>query len=141
LPRNDHLYLVHMLETARKAVSKSSGIDFKQFVADENLHLACVHLVQVIGEAASRVSAEIRTRHPEVSWRQVIGMRLRVVQDYLEVDLEIVWQVISVDLAGVIAVLARGGIGMTPLASSLGVLSTAACDAAPPHRPSYSRCR
>jgi uncharacterized protein with HEPN domain len=107
LPHNDDLYLVHMLETARKAAGKSNDIDFERFVADENLHLACVHLVQVIGEAASRVSAQTRARHPGVPWRQVIGMRHRVVHDYLEVDLEIVWQVISADLPGVIAVLER----------------------------------
>jgi uncharacterized protein with HEPN domain len=107
LPRDDAVYLIHMLETARKAAGKVEGLDFDRFVADENLHLACVHLVQVIGEAASRVSAETRARHARVPWRQVIGMRHRVVHDYLEVDLEIVWQVISADLPGLIAVLER----------------------------------
>lgn len=94
-----------MLETARKAADKARGLDFQRFLADENLHLACVHLVQVIGEAASRVSGETRARHPGVPWRQVIGMRHRVVHDYLEVDFEIVWKVVSADLPGLIAVL------------------------------------
>jgi uncharacterized protein with HEPN domain len=105
LPRDDAVYLIHMLETARKAAGKAVGLDFAGFVADENLHLACVHLVHVIGEAASRVSGETRARHPGVPWRQVIGMRHRMVHDYLEVDLAIVWQVISRDLPGLIAVL------------------------------------
>jgi uncharacterized protein with HEPN domain len=103
MPPEDSLYLAHMLETARKAAGKVSGMDFQRFLADENLQLACVHLVQVIGEAASRVSAETRARHPGVPWRQVVGMRHRVVHDYLDVDLEIVWQVVSRDLAPVIA--------------------------------------
>jgi uncharacterized protein with HEPN domain len=94
-----------MLETARKAAGKAEGLDFEKFLADENLHLACVHLVQVIGEAASRVSAGTRAHHPGVPWRQVIGMRHRVVHDYLEVDLEIVWKVISEDLPRLLAVL------------------------------------
>lgn len=94
-----------MLETARKAAGKAVGLDFERFLADENLHLACVHLVQVIGEAASRVSAETRARHPGVPWRQVIGMRHRVVHEYLEVDLEMVWNVVSADLPGLIAAL------------------------------------
>lgn len=98
-----------MLETARKAASKVDGLDIERFLADENLHLACVHLVQVIGEAASRVSAETRARHPDVPWRQVIGMRHRVVHDDLEVDLEIVWQVVSADLPGLITVLEEVG--------------------------------
>jgi uncharacterized protein with HEPN domain len=96
-----------VLETARKAAGKAEGLDFEQVLADENLHLACVHLVQVIGEAASRVSVETRARHPGVPWRQVIGMRHRVVHDSLEVDLEIVWRVISGDLPGLIAALEK----------------------------------
>jgi len=102
MPRDDGVYLLHMLETARKASSKAAGLDFERFVADENLHLACVHLVQVIGEAASRVSAETRARHQGVPWRQVIGMRHRMVHDYLEVDLGIVWRVVSDDLGPLI---------------------------------------
>lgn len=74
MPRDDTVYLVHMLETARKAAGKVSGLDLERFLADENLQLACVHLVQMIGEAASRVSAETQARHPTVPWRQVIGM-------------------------------------------------------------------
>jgi uncharacterized protein with HEPN domain len=107
LPRDDAVYLIHMLETARKAAGKAAGLDFERFLADENLHLACVHLVQVIGEAASRVSAETRARHPGVPWRQVIGMRHRVVHDYLEVDLEIVWRVVRADLPALIAALEK----------------------------------
>ena len=107
MPRDDAVYLVHMLETARKAAGKVSGLDREQFLADENLHLALVYLVQVIGEAASRVSDETRVRHPSVPWRQVIGMRHRVVHDYLAVDLEIVWAVVSEDLGPLIAALER----------------------------------
>jgi uncharacterized protein with HEPN domain len=96
-----------MLETASKAAAKVSGLDHDQFLADENLHLACVHLVQVLGEAASRVSAETRERHPGIPWRQVIGMRHRVVHDYLAVDLEIVWAVVTGDLPALIGELER----------------------------------
>jgi uncharacterized protein with HEPN domain len=114
LPRDDAVYLIHMLDTARKAAGKAHGLDLERFLADENLHLACVHRVQVIGEAASRVSAETRARHPQVPWRQVIGMRHRVVHDYLEVDLEIVWQVISADLPELIAALERAVLTESP---------------------------
>lgn len=107
MPGDDTVYLVHMLETARKAAAKAAGLDFERFLEDENLHLACVHLVQVIGEAASRVSTEQRERYATVPWRQVIAMRHRMVHDYLEVDLEIVWKVVSEDLSSLIAALER----------------------------------
>lgn len=107
MPPDDRVYLAHMLETARKAAGKVSGLDHAQFLADENLHLACVHLVQVLGEAASRVSADTRAQHANIPWRQVIGMRHRVVHDYLAVDLEIVWAVVTRDLPTLIDKLER----------------------------------
>jgi uncharacterized protein with HEPN domain len=107
MPPDDDVYLAHMLETARKAAGKVSGMDFESFMADENLQLACVHLVQVIGEAASRVSAATREANAGIPWRQVVAMRHRVVHDYLEVDLEIVWKVLTEDLGPLITALAK----------------------------------
>jgi uncharacterized protein with HEPN domain len=107
MPRDDSVYLLHMLETARKAAGKVSGLDRDQFLADENLQLALVHLIQIVGEAASRVSEDTRMRYPTVPWKHVIGMRHRVVHDYLAVDLEIVWAVVSADLGPLIAALER----------------------------------
>jgi uncharacterized protein with HEPN domain len=80
LPHNDALDLAHMLDTARKAPSKVRNLTFEEFSADENLHLACLHLVQT-GEAAARVSAETRARWADVPWRQITGMRHRIVHN------------------------------------------------------------
>lgn len=57
-----------------------------------------MHLVQVIGEAASWISEKLRDRYPVVPWRQIVGMRNRVVHSYFEVDLDILWFVVSVDV-------------------------------------------
>jgi uncharacterized protein with HEPN domain len=107
LPHNDALYLAHMLDTARKASSKARHLAFEEFSADENLHLACLHLVQTMGEAAARVSAETRARRADMPWRQITGMRRRIAHNYLDVDLEVVWQVIRGDLPDLIASLER----------------------------------
>jgi uncharacterized protein with HEPN domain len=59
-----------------------------------------------VGEAANRLSLEFRRSHPDVPWPQVIGMRHRIVHDYLDIDFDIVWDVATVDfpaLAGALA--------------------------------------
>jgi uncharacterized protein with HEPN domain len=71
----------------------------KEFEKNEALTLAVTHLLQTIGEAARRVSPEFQARHPEIPWRAIIGMRHRVVHDYLFVDLDIVWDVTTRDLS------------------------------------------
>jgi len=87
----DLVYVGHMLDMARKAVAKVRDLPREAYDADENLRLA-------LGEAARQVSREFTVTHPEVPWENIIGMRHKVVHDYLGVDEDIVWQVVTGDL-------------------------------------------
>ena len=101
----DLVYVGHMLDMARKAVEKTTGLPRETYDVDENLRLALTHLVQVIGEAARHVSREFTLAHPEIAWSDIVGMRHKVVHDYLGVDEDIVWQVVSEDLPKLVAAL------------------------------------
>jgi uncharacterized protein with HEPN domain len=105
MPKGDLLYLGHMLDISLQAVAKVQGKSREDFDEDENLRLALAHLIQVIGEAARRVSAESRQQHPAIPWNDIIGMRHKVVHDYLDVDFDVVWAVATVDLPELIALL------------------------------------
>jgi uncharacterized protein with HEPN domain len=105
MPERDALYLGHMLDMSQKAAEKVRGVTREQCEADENLSLALTYLVQTIGEAASRVSAETRTERAEIPWRQITGMRNRIVHDYMNIDFDIVWSVVTQDLPGLILLL------------------------------------
>jgi uncharacterized protein with HEPN domain len=94
----DLVYVGHMLDMARKAVAKVRDLPRETYDADENLRLALIHLIQVIGEAARQVSRDFTVSHPEVPWENIIWMRHTVVHDYLGVDEDIVWQVVTGDL-------------------------------------------
>jgi uncharacterized protein with HEPN domain len=102
---DDLLYFGHMLDTARKAYAKIQDVDRGAYDKDENLRLALAHLVQIIGEAARRVSSEGQRAHPEIPWREVTGMRHKIVHDYMNVDEDIVWEVVTGDLPPLIAML------------------------------------
>ena len=101
----DLVYVGHMLDMARKDVGKTQGLSRDAYDADENLRLALIHLIQVIGEAARQVSADFSNRHSEIPWADIIGMRHKVVHDYLGVDEDIVWQVVTEDLPKLVAAL------------------------------------
>jgi uncharacterized protein with HEPN domain len=94
--KDDTVYLGHMLDQARKVAGKVQGKTRAEFDADENLRLALAHLVQTIGEAARRVSDATKTASPEVPWRQIMGMRHRIVHDYMNVDEDILWTVATI---------------------------------------------
>ena len=106
----DLVYVGHMLDMARKAVSKTQNISRETYDADENLRLALIHLIQTIGEAARQVSHEFCNNHPDIRWADIIGMRHKVVHDYLGVDDDIVWQVATEDLPKLVASLEALGL-------------------------------
>ena len=105
----DLVYVGHMLDMTRKAMEKTTELAREAFDRDENLRLALTHLVQVIGEAARHVSREFCDAHPEIPWTEIVGMRHKVVHDYLGVDEDIVWQVVTDDLPKLLPALAQKG--------------------------------
>jgi uncharacterized protein with HEPN domain len=95
--RSDPERLADILDAARKiAIKVSDGQD--AFMRDEYVQLALAHLVQIIGEAAARLSDNVTSQNPEIPWRQIIAMRNLVVHGYFDVDANILWTVVSVDV-------------------------------------------
>ena len=105
--KDDAVYAGHMLDMARKAVQLLAKRDRSVYDQDESLRLALTHLVQVIGEAASHVSQLFRAAHPEIPWNAVVGMRHKVVHDYMHVDEDLVWDTVAQDLPQLIAALEK----------------------------------
>jgi uncharacterized protein with HEPN domain len=94
-----------MLDMTRKAVDAIKTKSREEYDKDDILRLGLTHLVQVIGEAARKVSAEFQQAHSKIPWRQIIGMRHRIVHDYMRVDEDILWQVVTDDLPTLLPVL------------------------------------
>ena len=88
----------HMLDAATKAVSFVADKSRNDLDTDEMLALALVRPIEIIGEAASKVSAETQNRSPMIEWRDIIGTRNRLIHAYEAVNFDILWQIASVDL-------------------------------------------
>ena len=85
MQKDDLVYAGHMLDMARRALRLVRGKSRADYEQDETLSLALTHLLQVIGEAARKVSPPFREKHSEIPWAAVVGLRHRVVHDYLHV--------------------------------------------------------
>ena len=105
--KDDQLTVEQMLDTARRIQAFMRGQSRKAFESDEVRQVAVLHLVQVLGEAASRTSASFRDVHPELPWGQMVGIRNRIVHGYDHVDSDIIWRVATDDIEPVIAALER----------------------------------
>jgi len=107
MAHDDRLSLEQMLDTVRRIRAIARGRSREAFDADEVAQLAVLHLIQMLGEAASRVSAAFRAEHPEFPWGEMVGMRNRIVHGYDHVDPDIVWRVATEDAEPVVAALER----------------------------------
>ncbi len=100
--RKDAIRIRHMLEAARKAVEFARGRTRADLDSDELLSLALVRLLEVIGEAGRQVSADVRKQYSHIPWREIVGTRDRLIHGYFDVDMDIVWAIISTDLPALI---------------------------------------
>jgi uncharacterized protein with HEPN domain len=92
------VYLRHMLEAAQKATDFTRGRVRGDLESDEMLSLAVVRLIEIIGEAARQVSPELRAEYPQIPWAAIAGTRNRLIHAYFDVDLDVVWSIITKDL-------------------------------------------
>ncbi len=97
----------HMLEAALKASGFSKGRTRADLDADEQLTLSLVHLLEIVGEAAGKVSQDFRNGHAEIPWNQISGIRNRLVHGYFDIDLDIVWETVTTRLPELIAQLKK----------------------------------
>ena len=90
--------LRQMLDYAQKGVALSRGRKRSDLDTDLTFNLALTRLIEIIGEAANRVSEEIQEDHPEIPWMEIVGMRNRLIHGYDEVDFDFLWNVVRNDL-------------------------------------------
>ncbi len=102
MSKDDWVYAGHILEMGQKALNFTSGITKAEYDQNEPLRLALTHIIQVLGEAARHISPEFRESHPEIPWHEIMGMRHRIVHDYMSVDEDVVWEVVKQDLPSLI---------------------------------------
>lgn len=94
-------YLQHILDAIDRATTYVADMDVQTFEADTRTQDAVLHSLQVIGEAANKIRSaapEFAAQHPDVPWDLMYGMRNRIVHDYFEIDLEVVWRTVKQDL-------------------------------------------
>lgn len=96
--RQDDLYLLDMLVAARKAARFAADVTYSQFEGSDLHQNAIIKVVEIVGEAASRVSEVTKEAHPEVPWQEIVGLRNRIVHAYFEIDLELIWQIVHEDV-------------------------------------------
>ncbi len=96
--RRDRLRLQHMLDACDALIEFMRGKNEDDLVTDKLLVSGVTRQIEIIGEAANMLTIELRNEHPDVPWRQIIGMRNNVIHEYFAVQTETVWDVVTNDV-------------------------------------------
>ncbi|MCP9809151.1 DUF86 domain-containing protein [Cyanobium sp. HWJ4-Hawea] len=83
---------------ASRAISYCAGLSQNDFEGNPLVQDAVLRNIELIGEAATRIPPEVRESNPGIAWRQIVAMRNQLIHGYLGIDLEIVWDVVTVEL-------------------------------------------
>lgn len=98
MPPEDRVRLLHMIEAADNAMSFVAGYAPAALEDDRKTLFAVIRCIEIIGEAAVRVSDTTRATAPDIPWGAMVGMRNRLVHAYFDVDTKIVWKTINSEL-------------------------------------------
>ena len=95
--KDDRFYLLHVRD-AIDAITAYTAAGRDAFLADQKTQDAVIRNLEIIGEAVKRLSSRVTNAYPDIPWRQIAGMRDKLVHDYFGVDLDLVWGVVEREL-------------------------------------------
>ncbi|MFQ5852863.1 MAG: DUF86 domain-containing protein [Candidatus Binatia bacterium] len=96
--RRDPDYFSDILEAMQRIISYTGGLSYEQFMEDRRTQDAVVRNIEVIGEAVKRLSSSLKKQHPTIPWKDMAGMRDKVIHDYFGINYDIVWTVTSEEI-------------------------------------------
>ncbi|MBE0433264.1 DUF86 domain-containing protein [candidate division WOR-3 bacterium] len=98
MKKDDSLYLRHIIDAIGRIEEYTSGMNYEDFVASNLVQDGVIRQIEIIGEAVKRLSDRTRSMHQEIPWKDVIGMRNKLIHDYFGVDIDAVWDTVEKDI-------------------------------------------
>ena len=105
--KDDFVRIRHMLDAAKEAISFTKNKKRKDLDSDRILTLSLIKSIEIIGEAAVKVTQETINKYSEIPWANIVAMRNRLIHAYFDVDLDRVWDTITADLPPLINTLEK----------------------------------
>jgi uncharacterized protein with HEPN domain len=96
--KDDTIYLEHIENSLKRIISYASNVSHEAFLEDYKLQDACIRQIEIIGEATKKISEIFKEKYPEIPWKDMAGIRDKLIHDYIDVDLNIVYQTVAVDI-------------------------------------------
>jgi uncharacterized protein with HEPN domain len=104
---NDKIRIQHIIDAAEEAQSFVQNIEKDDFIKNRMIILSVIKDIEIIGEAASKISEETKLKYLDVPRKDIVGMRNRLIHGYFDVDTELVWNTVSNNLPMLLSLLKK----------------------------------
>lgn len=96
--RNEAVYLRHILDAISRIEEYTKNVNYEHFIHDPLVQDGIIRQLEIIGEAVKRLSPDLREKYTHIPWRDIAGMRDKLIHDYLGVDVDAVWDTVKRDI-------------------------------------------
>ncbi len=96
--KNDTAYLRHILDAITRIEEYTAGTGYEDFIDNHLLQDGVIRQIEIIGEATKKLSDEIKKKHLDIPWKDIAGMRDKLIHDYFGVDIDAVWNTVEKDI-------------------------------------------
>jgi uncharacterized protein with HEPN domain len=102
---DDRVRILHMIEAAEAVAEFVAGRKRNDLDEDRMLLFAVVHAIEILGEAANKISPQIRAAAPQVPWGSIVSMRNRLIHGYFDIDTAVVWKTATIEIPALVPLL------------------------------------
>jgi len=103
--QEDKFRIQHMIDASEEALSFIKNVNQNDFFKSRILILSVIKEIEIVGEAASKISNETIQENPVIPWKDIVGMRNRLIHGYFEVNIDLVWNTLTINLPALIKLL------------------------------------